>query len=128
MRRARLLLHDRQEPAAVHPKTDRRRQLRLCEEAESFARSAECESLAQHLGAAHDAWTDLVPGVDDDLDERFQAAILAGMAVRAGRSARYVRDLLARVYAEPTIKRPGSVVICKRTRNLRLVCVYLEGD
>ncbi len=81
VRRARALLHDRQEPAsglAVRSKTDRRRQLRLCEEAESFARSAECESLAQHLGAAHDAWTDLVPGVDDDLDERFQAAILAG--------------------------------------------------
>ena len=57
------------------PKTDRRAQLRLCEAAESLGRSSECEPLAAHITAAQDAWTDLVPNVDDDLDERFQTAI-----------------------------------------------------
>jgi uncharacterized protein DUF349 len=80
-RRARALLHDRSESGAgraTRPKTDRRRQLHLCEEAEALARSPECEPLAERLSSAQNAWTDLVPNVDDDLDERFQAAIEAG--------------------------------------------------
>jgi hypothetical protein len=107
VRRARALLHDRQESEtgrAVRPKTDRRRQLRLCEEAESFARSADCEPLAQRLSAAHDAWTDLVPGVDDDLDERFQAAIQAARERlkrnQAAREERLRHDESARAHRE----------------------------
>jgi uncharacterized protein DUF349 len=80
-RRARSLLHERSESGAeraTRPRTDRRRQLRLCEEAEALARSAECEPLAERLASVQNRWTDLVPNVDDDLDERFQAAIESG--------------------------------------------------
>src|SRR5881296_147367 len=107
VRRARALLHDRQEPAsglAVRSKTDRRRQLRLCEEAESFARSLECEPLARRLSAIQDSWTDLVPGVDDDLDERFQAAIQAARERLkrnlAARDERLRHDESARAHRE----------------------------
>ena len=78
VRRARTLLHERQQAKSGHPvgpRTDRRAQLRQCEAAESLARSSECEPLGARIVAAQDAWTDLVPNVDDDLDERFQAAL-----------------------------------------------------
>jgi uncharacterized protein DUF349 len=107
VRRARVLLHERQESATgrdLHPRSDRRRQLRLCEEAESFARSTDCEPLAERLSAAHDSWTDLVPGVDDDLDERFQTAIeTARERLKhnlAAREERLLHDENARVYRE----------------------------
>ncbi len=80
VRRARALQHQRHESAtgpSARPKTDRRRQLSLCEEAEAFARSPECEPLAARIASTQDTWTDLVPNVDDDLDERFQTAIQA---------------------------------------------------
>src|SRR3989441_4207563 len=76
--RARTLLHERQQARSGHPvgpKTDRRAQLRLCEAAESLARSTECEALDVRIVTDQDAWTDLVPNVDDDLDERFEAAL-----------------------------------------------------
>jgi len=78
VRRARALLHERQQAAGGHPagpRTDRRAQLRLCEAAEALSRSTECEALAAQVAAAQDTWTDLVPNVDDDLDERYQAAL-----------------------------------------------------
>jgi hypothetical protein len=76
VRRARTILHERQAAgAAVRPPTDRRAQIRLCEKAEALARSGECETLSAEIAAIQDAWTDLVPRVDEDLDERFQAAM-----------------------------------------------------
>lgn len=78
VRRARTILHERQAAAAgaqARPQTDRRAQIRQCEKAEALGRSGECESLAAEIAAIQDAWTDLVPNVDDDLDERFQAAM-----------------------------------------------------
>jgi hypothetical protein len=76
VRRARTILHERQAAGAVaHPQNDRRAQIRLCEKAEALERSDECEPLAGEIAAVQDAWTDLVPRVDDDLDERFQAAM-----------------------------------------------------
>jgi len=78
VRRARTILHARQAAAAgaqARLHTDRRAQIRLCEKAEALGRSGECESLAAEIAAIQDAWTDLVPNVDDDLDERFQAAM-----------------------------------------------------
>jgi len=76
VRRARTILHERQAAgAAARPQTDRRAQIRLCETAEALERSGECEPLAAEIAAVQDAWTDLVPRVDDDLDERFQAAM-----------------------------------------------------
>ncbi|HKB07023.1 MAG TPA: DUF349 domain-containing protein [Candidatus Polarisedimenticolia bacterium] len=78
VRRAQVLLREHEEAASgrpVGPRTDRRSQLRMCDAAEALARSSECEPLAERIAAAQDAWIDLVPNVDDDLDERFQAAI-----------------------------------------------------
>ena len=78
VRRARALLHEQKlaaEGGSVRPKTDRRSQLHLCESAEALGRSSDCEPLAAGIAAEQDAWTDLVPNVDDDLDERFQEAI-----------------------------------------------------
>jgi len=80
VRRARALLHEHTlaaEGGAQRPRTDRREQLHLCEQAEALGRSSECEPLAAAIGAAQDAWTDRVPNVDDDLDERFQEALRA---------------------------------------------------
>jgi hypothetical protein len=79
-RRARAILHERGVllgAAPPRPRTDRRRQTRMCEAAEALARSGECEALLERIRAAQDAWTDLVPAIDDDLDERFAAAIRA---------------------------------------------------
>src|SRR5881397_1880623 len=99
VRRARALLHERQQAKSGHPvgpRTDRRAQLRQCEAAESLARSSECEPLGARIVAAQDAWTDLVPNVDDDLDERFQAALRAarehGKHNLAAREERRLRD------------------------------------
>ncbi|OLC53484.1 MAG: hypothetical protein AUH92_05915, partial [Acidobacteria bacterium 13_1_40CM_4_69_4] len=78
VRRARAILHEQKlaaEGGTVRPRTDRMAQLHLCERAEAMGSSPGCEPLAAGIAAAQDAWTDLVPGVDDDLDERFQAAI-----------------------------------------------------
>ncbi len=107
VRRARALLHERQEAASGHPtgpRTDRRAQLRLCEVAESLTRSSQCEPLLARIATTQDAWTDLVPNVDDDLDERFQAAIRAarerGKLNLAGREERRLRDEQVRAQHE----------------------------
>jgi hypothetical protein len=107
VRRARALLHERQQAASGHPtgpRTDRRAQLRLCEEAESLTRSLQCEPLLARIAETQDAWTDLVPNVDDDLDERFQAAIRAarerGKLNLAGREERRLRDGQVRAQRE----------------------------
>jgi Domain of Unknown Function (DUF349) len=63
--------------AAARPVTDRRPQIALCEAVEALARSPECDRLAADLSAAKDAWTDLIPEVDEDLEERFAAACRA---------------------------------------------------
>src|SRR2546426_4457334 len=78
VRRARTLLHERQQAKSGHPvgpRTDRRAQPRPCEAAQSPARPSECQPLGARIVAAPDARTDLVPNVDDDLDERFPAAL-----------------------------------------------------
>jgi hypothetical protein len=78
-RRARALLHERRqaESAAGPAPTDRGRQAHLCEQVEHLAGSEDCEQLASAIAAAEDAWTDLIPDVDDDLAERFGAACRA---------------------------------------------------
>jgi hypothetical protein len=80
-RRAKALCRERghEERAAPppRPKIDRARQIRMCEEVEALARAAGCESLAARLAALRDAWTDLLPDVDDDLDARHQKAVRA---------------------------------------------------
>ncbi len=77
-RRARAMLRERDEAASgaapARPETDRRRQTDLCEKVEALARSQDCEPLAAQLAAAQEAWTDLIPDIDDDLAERFTAA------------------------------------------------------
>lgn len=81
-RRARAILHERSGAtgAPEHPDTDRPGQIRLCDAVESLARSTECEPLQERLTAAKEAWTDLLPNVDDDLHERFTAACDAARA------------------------------------------------
>jgi hypothetical protein len=98
-RRARAILRERQEAGrhAVPAPTDRARQTSLCEQVERLAaRSEDCEQLASAIAAAQDAWTDLIPEVDDDLAERFAAA---GRAARerlarneAGRAERRLQE------------------------------------
>jgi len=79
--RARAILHERAEAAArasaapALKDANRRAQVRLCGEVEALARSGDCEPLAARLDAARNAWTDLLPNVDDDLHERFTAAV-----------------------------------------------------
>src|SRR6266571_1779117 len=60
---------------SAHKDANRRAQVRLCGEVEALARSGDCEPLAARLDAARNAWTDLLPNVDDDLHERFTAAV-----------------------------------------------------
>ncbi|MGH9798073.1 MAG: DUF349 domain-containing protein, partial [Candidatus Polarisedimenticolia bacterium] len=86
-RRARALLHERRqaESAAAPTPTDRTRQTLLCEQAEPLAASEDCEQLASAIAAAEDAWTDLIPDVDDDLSGRFAAACRAARE-RLGRN------------------------------------------
>ncbi len=79
--RARAILHGRGQPAgeagAARPRADRRRQIQLCETVEALAKSEGYKHLGAHITAAQDAWTDLVPDVDEDLEERFAAACQA---------------------------------------------------
>jgi hypothetical protein len=132
VRRARAILHERQEAASgaqTHPKTDRRAQLRLCEKAEALGRSGECEPLAAEIAAAQDAWTDLVPNVDDDLDERFQAAMpKARERLRsnlAGREERRRRDELLRAgrdkHIAPRLQILDTVESCRGENTPRLL-------
>jgi hypothetical protein len=80
-RRARAILHERGvvlgSGPAPRPKTDRRKQVRMCEATEALARSEECEALSEQIATAQDAWTDLVPAIDDDLDARHAEALRA---------------------------------------------------
>ncbi len=94
-RRARVILHERSGAAGApaHPNTDRPRQTRWCESVESLAPSTECESLQESLTAAKEAWTDLLPNVDDDLHERFTAASEAARArLRRNQAERLERE------------------------------------
>jgi Domain of Unknown Function (DUF349) len=77
--RARALLHDRAEAARAEAEpagpADRPRQAALCAEAEALSRSQGCEDLSERIASLKAAWTDLIPAVDDDLQERFSAAL-----------------------------------------------------
>jgi hypothetical protein len=79
--RARAILHGRGQPAAeagaAGAQTDRRRQIQLCETVEALAKSEGYKHLGAHITAAQDAWTDLVPDVDEDLEGRFAAGCRA---------------------------------------------------
>src|SRR3989454_11486532 len=78
VRRARTLLHERQQAKGGHPvgpRTDRRAQLRQGEAAEALARPPEGEPPRPRILAAQDAGTDLVPDLDDDPDEHLPAAL-----------------------------------------------------
>ncbi|PYS96331.1 MAG: hypothetical protein DMF50_05000 [Acidobacteria bacterium] len=104
-RRARILVHEigiaTGHPAGPPPKTDRRKQQRLCEQAESFARSQDCEPLGVRLSEAEDAWIALLPGVDEDLHERFTAACRKGRERLARNlTERAERDRLERERAD----------------------------
>ena len=82
--RARAILHERAAADGARSpelqEADRRKQMRLCEQVESLARSVECEPLAVRIAMARNAWTDLLPHVDDDLHERFSTAVHAARA------------------------------------------------
>jgi hypothetical protein len=94
--RARMRGQDDEESAeAARPATDRAAQERLCEEAEALARSNEWDDLAARIARLQEIWIEDVPEVDDDLDERFQAAcrdarrsLVAWQAERAARDRR----------------------------------------
>jgi hypothetical protein len=74
-RRARLLAQGGEAEPAVAPKasSDRARQIHLCEAMESLCRSTEAEGMQDRIEGLRGDWIDLVPNVDPDLEERFEA-------------------------------------------------------
>jgi hypothetical protein len=76
--RARAILRERDQDSSGATRdqtaTDRQGQIDLCESLETLSRAEGTKRLAPQISALHDAWTDLLPNVDDDLEERFQAA------------------------------------------------------
>lgn len=80
-RRARTMLRmadpDSGEAApAPHP-TDRRRQEDLCATMAQLSRAEVPDGVAARIAETRDAWIDLVPEVDDDLQERFDRELAA---------------------------------------------------
>ncbi len=75
-KRARTLLRGGDEPAApARPRpTDRGRQKEVCEAMELLARAAEPEALLERIEQLRGEWIDLIPDVDADFEERFEAA------------------------------------------------------
>jgi hypothetical protein len=76
--RARAMLHERDpesgETSPEQTTTDRQGQIDICEALEAMARAEGTKRLAPQISSMHDAWTDLLPNVDDDLEQRFQDA------------------------------------------------------
>jgi len=75
-RRARLLLQggEGEATASSRPSSNRGQQLRLCEEMEAICRSTEAEGILSRMEGLRSEWIDLVPDVDADLEERFEAS------------------------------------------------------
>ncbi|HEV8375253.1 MAG TPA: hypothetical protein VGR38_03345, partial [Candidatus Polarisedimenticolia bacterium] len=76
-RRARALMRGGEAPAAPKegkPETDRPRQRELCESMEELTAAVEVDGLQERIDRLRGDWIDLVPRVDDDLEERFEAA------------------------------------------------------
>ena len=87
-RRARALLRAGEPEAGegrqARRETDRKRQVELCEALEALGLAEGSMRLAADISEIKDAWIDLVPDVDDDLQERCDSAL------------RSARDRLAR--------------------------------
>ncbi len=78
--RARAILRERRHESTGEPgaaETDRERQIMLCDELETLALAEGTKRLAAQISSLHDAWTDLLPNVDEDLERRFEAAYAA---------------------------------------------------
>ncbi|MFQ5877999.1 MAG: DUF349 domain-containing protein [Acidobacteriota bacterium] len=69
-------------------RTDRGPQIDLCRTIEMLARAEGTKRLAAQISAAKDAWTDLLPDVDDDLEDRFNAGYRAARERLADNRAR----------------------------------------
>jgi uncharacterized protein DUF349 len=82
--RARAILHDRAEAAravaAPAGQPDRPRQTALCAAAEALSRFEGIEDLSERIASLKATWTDLIPAVDDDLQERFSSALRSARA------------------------------------------------
>ncbi len=61
-------------PSPDVPRTDRRLQTELCDAVAALTTHEDLEQLEARLSSALESWNDLIPDVDDDLAERFQAA------------------------------------------------------
>jgi hypothetical protein len=76
-RRARALLRGG-EDSGVAPEagqaTDRPRQKEICETMEALGRSTTAEGLQKHIEQVRGEWVDLIPRVDPEFEERFEAA------------------------------------------------------
>ena len=75
--RARAILREREQDADGSPDghtTDRERQLALCESLEALSLAEGMKRLAARISSLHDAWTDLLPDIDEDLERRFETA------------------------------------------------------
>jgi uncharacterized protein DUF349 len=76
-RRARALLRGGEEALSAPEAgraTDRLRQKELCETMETLGRSAAVEGVQKRIEQVRGEWIDLVPQVDPDFEERFEAA------------------------------------------------------
>jgi len=75
--RARAILREREQDADGSPDrnaTDRERQIALCESLEALSLAEGMKRLAARISSLQDAWTDLLPDVDEDLERRFETA------------------------------------------------------
>ena len=107
-RRARALLRGGEGPVPVpeaKQPTDRLRQRELCESMEALARTDELDGLMRRIDGVRGDWIDLIPDVDLDFEQRFDAAWRAAKEhlVRRGReeAERTEREAeAARVHAE----------------------------
>ena len=112
-RRARALLRGGEEPSPATEAgqaTDRPRQKELCETMEALGRSTSAEGLQKRIEQTRGQWIDLVPRVDPEFEERFEAAWHASKALLARlereESERRERDAeTARIHEERVLPR-----------------------
>ena len=124
-KRARTLLRGGEEPAAAvrQRPTDRARQKEVCEAMEQLARAEEPDGLLQRIEQVRGEWIDLVPDVDADFEERFEAAWTAARENRVRR----VEEAALRRQAEQERAREQEEKVAPRLELIRRV-EALQGE
>jgi hypothetical protein len=125
-KRARTLLRGDEEPAVpAKPRpADRGRQKEICEAMELLAHAVEPEGLLEKIEQARGEWIDLIPDVDADFEERFEAA---WRAARENRTLR-LEETSRRRAAEQERAREQEEKVIPRLDLIRRVEALLGAD